>query len=199
MADMAQGSSKKNSSDKNSLGKKPTGDDLEQNNPTSITKSLMTAFKPVNIFFSNFHVFVYQVSRGILGGTLIGGTEVCLLTVEGRKSKKLRTVALVYIRDGEDVILVASQNGLDADPQWYKNLLVNPKVDIQLGKIERQMVAHAVDIKAKDTLWPVIIKEYPGFEKYQLRTNREFPIVICKPKKIGPSNPALRRKEAALA
>jgi hypothetical protein len=76
---------------------------------------------------------------------------------------------------------------------------VNPKVDIQLGQKERQMVAHAVDIKAKDTLWPVVIKEYPRFEKYQARTTRQFPIIICKPKKIGPSNPALRRKEASMS
>ena len=61
------------------------------------------------------------------------------------------------------------------------------------------MIAHAVDIKAKDTLWPVIIKEFPEFEKYQARTSREFPIVICKPKKIGPSNPAQRRKEMAMS
>ena len=127
------------------------------------------------------HVFLYRMSGGRIGKTFNGG-PVCFVTMTGRKSGKQRIIPLIHIPHGEDVILVASQGGLDIHPIWYHNLVANPDIEILFGRENRAMRARQASPAEKKDLWPVCEAVYADFEEYQLRTDRDIPVMICSPR-----------------
>jgi deazaflavin-dependent oxidoreductase (nitroreductase family) len=84
---------------------------------------------------------------------------------------------------GEDVLLVASQGGLDTPPLWYGNLLATPEVEINAFGDVRPMLARQATPAEKLALWPVIRAVHPGFDEYQARTDRDIPVMICSPRR----------------
>src|SRR5262245_61137576 len=90
-------------------------------------------------FMSRANVWLYRSTRGVLGSTWRVGTAfprgvaLLLLTVTGRKSGKRFTTPLIYLEDGDDLVVVASKGGLPADPDWYLNLRAHPEVEVQVG------------------------------------------------------------------
>ncbi|WP_026917471.1 nitroreductase family deazaflavin-dependent oxidoreductase [Gordonia shandongensis] len=130
---------------------------------------------------------VYRWTRGRLGGSWRVGSAlrkpapVCLLTTVGRKSGRDRTVPLLYLRDGEDVVLVASQGGLPSNPAWYHNVRAEPRVRIQIGGDEGRYTAHVADQEERDELWPRLVELYDDFDTYAAWTDRVIPIVVCTP------------------
>jgi deazaflavin-dependent oxidoreductase (nitroreductase family) len=92
-----------------------------------------------------------------------------------------RTVPLLYLADGEDAVLVASQGGLPTNPQWYYNLLAEPAVTVQLGTRTRAMRARVADAAERAVLWPRLVRLYADYENYQSWTDREIPVIICEP------------------
>ena len=128
---------------------------------------------------SRLHLFIYVASGGRLGAT-ISRLPVLLLTTAGRKTKKRRVTPLVYLRDGEDLVLIASNGGHDWHPAWYFNLRAEPEAEIQVRGLRRRVSTRTADDGERRRLWPAAIALYAGYAKYQSRTRRIIPLVILE-------------------
>ncbi|MBW2295383.1 MAG: nitroreductase family deazaflavin-dependent oxidoreductase [Deltaproteobacteria bacterium] len=146
----------------------------------AIPKSSIPIIRPVMKAWSAFNVWVYRLSAGRLLGSFMGA-PVCLVTMTGCKSGKIRTIPLIYLPRNDDVILVASQGGMDTHPVWYHNLVANPEVEIQHLARRRKLRARRASDEEKRNLWPHILSIYKDFDSYQQRTARNIPIFICSP------------------
>jgi deazaflavin-dependent oxidoreductase (nitroreductase family) len=124
------------------------------------------------------HRGLSAVSGGRLGSTVMGMTAVELHVI-GRVSGRRRSVMLTApIYETDRVVLVASKGGDDRDPDWYRNLVANPDVELTVGGTTRPMLAHTADAAERDELWPRVVAAYRGYADYQRRTEREIPIVV---------------------
>jgi deazaflavin-dependent oxidoreductase (nitroreductase family) len=136
---------------------------------------------------SKVNVAVYRWTGGFLGSKWrVGsafpwGIPVLLLTTTGRKSGQPRTAPLIFIEDGENVIIVASQGGLPKDPLWYKNLQATPECEVQIKRRKRKMLARTTSSEERDRLWPKLVAHYPDFASYATWTDRVIPVVILEP------------------
>jgi deazaflavin-dependent oxidoreductase (nitroreductase family) len=127
------------------------------------------------------HTWVYKKSGGVMGGHFVFGAPIVLLTTTGRKSGKARTCPLIYLRDGERLILVASKGGHPHHPAWYMNLCSQPLVDVQLGEQQLKMRAVTGTPEQKAKYWQRLCAIYPPYQSYQNRTDRDIPVVILQP------------------
>jgi F420H(2)-dependent quinone reductase len=123
------------------------------------------------------HSVLYRCSNGMIGGT-IANSPVLLLTTTGRRSGKQRTVPLLYLLDGRNVVLVASNGGAVRHPDWWLNLQTTGEAWIQIKRIRRQVKAAQASVAEKQRLWPRLIAMYPGYKRYQEITDRDIPVVI---------------------
>jgi deazaflavin-dependent oxidoreductase (nitroreductase family) len=136
---------------------------------------------------SRLNVAVYRATGGRVGGRWrVGsafpkGVPVCLVTTIGRKTGLPRTLPLLFMPDGDRVILVASQGGLPEHPLWYLNLTANPEVTVQVKRDVRRMRARTADETERAALWPRLVAMYADFDRYQSWTDRQIPVVICEP------------------
>ncbi|MHB2016788.1 MAG: nitroreductase family deazaflavin-dependent oxidoreductase [Candidatus Xenobia bacterium] len=131
--------------------------------------------------FSRFNAFLYRLSHGRLGASL-AGAPVLLLTVVGRKSGQPRTVPLLYLRDAERYVVVASKGGDPKDPDWWLNLKKTPQATILVGEQELPVTAVQASREEKGRLWPLLVQMYAGYADYQKRTTRDIPVVILTPR-----------------
>jgi deazaflavin-dependent oxidoreductase (nitroreductase family) len=125
------------------------------------------------------HIQEYVESDGQKGHKWRGQT-ILLLTTRGRKSGKLRRTALIYGRDGENYLLVASNGGAANHPLWYLNLVADPKVKLQVGAEKFSARAHTADPTEKPRLWKIMSKLFPQYDAYQEKADREIPVVILE-------------------
>jgi F420H(2)-dependent quinone reductase len=139
------------------------------------------ALKVVTKTLGSLHAWVYQKSEGRIGSHFAGGAPVMLLTTLGRKSGKARTSPLLYMRDGDRIITVASKGGSSNHPAWYLNLQQTPEVTVQIGNERLSMRACTATTAQKAKYWPRLIAVYPPYQSYQARTDRDIPVVILKP------------------
>jgi len=136
---------------------------------------------------SKVNVAIYRWTGGLLGSKWrVGsafpwGIPVLLLTTIGRKSGQPRTAPLVFIEDGGNVIVVASQGGLPKDPLWYKNLVATAKCEVQIKRRKMKMTAHTASSEERAELWPKLVAHYPDFASYATWTERTIPVVILEP------------------
>lgn len=131
---------------------------------------------------AKFNIFLYRKSNGRLGAKFPRShAPICLLTTTGRKSGLARTTPLLYLQDGDRVIVVASQGGMSRHPDWYFNIVADRKVTIDIGGDARAMVARVATPEERAELWPKLVEMYPRYDEYQARTTRELPVVICTP------------------
>ena len=107
-------------------------------------------------------------------------SPVLLLTTKGRKTGKQRTVPLLYLADGDNIVLVASNGGATKHPTWWLNLQSNPEAQIQVRGVKRRVRAEKGSSEEKQRLWPQLTAMYPGYKKYQEITNRDIPVVILR-------------------
>jgi deazaflavin-dependent oxidoreductase (nitroreductase family) len=134
------------------------------------------------------HTWMYRASGGRLGkkwhvgSALFKGVPICLLTVTGARSGQPRTVPLLYMRDGERLVFVASQGGLPTNPQWYRNVQAHPEVTVQIGRSVRAMRARPASPDERAALWPRLVDLYADFASYQSWTDREIPVVLAEPR-----------------
>jgi deazaflavin-dependent oxidoreductase (nitroreductase family) len=125
------------------------------------------------------HIQQYVESDGAKGHKW-NGQSTLLLTTRGRKSGKLRRTALIYGRDGNDYLLVASNGGSKDHPLWYLNLTADPNVELQVGAEKFKAKAHTANAKEKPRLWKIMSKLFPMYDKYQAKAGREIPLIILK-------------------
>jgi deazaflavin-dependent oxidoreductase (nitroreductase family) len=127
------------------------------------------------------NTWVYRVSGGRLMSRLPTGAPVFLLTTTGRKSGQPRTVPLLYLADGHDFLVVASQGGAPQHPSWFLNLEANPRAEIELGRKRIQVAARRLDEEERAQVWPRFVAVYPPYKEYQRRTARRIPVVRLSP------------------
>ncbi len=137
---------------------------------------------PVIRVMSRLNTWAYRLTGGWLGGTWLRGAPVMLLTVTGRKTGRKLTVPLLYLRDGERVVVVASKGGMDDHPLWYLNLVANPDVEVEIGTEVRPMRAATADEAERAALWPKLVAMYRDYDDYQARTDRQIPVVVLTPR-----------------
>ena len=128
------------------------------------------------VLFSKLHKFLYNLTGGKLMATLIG-LPVIFLTTTGRISNKPRTTPLIYLKDNDDFICVASFGGYDKHPDWYLNLQKNNQLIINVKSKSFNAISNTILGEDKSKIWERLIIFYPGFKKYQERTDREIQIV----------------------
>jgi deazaflavin-dependent oxidoreductase (nitroreductase family) len=126
------------------------------------------------------HVKVYRETNGEQG-YLWNGAPILLLTTTGRKSGEPRTSALIFGRDGDDLLLVASQGGAPTHPNWYHNLSANPDVEVQVRGDVFRATARTANDDEKARLWSIMTEVWPNYDAYQERTDRSIPVVVLTP------------------
>lgn len=137
---------------------------------------------PVIRLMSIVNTWIFRASGGRLGNKFVGGAPVGLFTVRGRKSGKPRTTPLIYLRDGDNLVLVASKGGMSHHPAWYLNMQAHPEVEVELPDEKRSLVARRATDEEKAKLWPRLLAIYPDYDDYQARTDRNIPVVILSPR-----------------
>ncbi len=134
------------------------------------------------------NVRVYKLTRGRIGGTWRIGAgwrdpvPICLLEHRGRRTGKVRTTPLVYLRDQDRVVVVASQAGRRPHPLWFRNIEADPAVTVQIRGERRPMRARTADAEERASLWPRLVELYADYDSYQSWTDREIPVVLLEPR-----------------
>lgn len=133
---------------------------------------------------SKANTWIYRASGGRFGAKFLRGAPVFLLVTVGRKSGEPRTAPLIYLRDGDDYILVASKGGMSKHPAWYLNLEANPECEVEIGRERLAMRARRVSDAEKAELWPRLLAIYRDYDDYQARTERNIPVLRLSPRPI---------------
>jgi deazaflavin-dependent oxidoreductase (nitroreductase family) len=126
------------------------------------------------------HVRAYRETDGELGHDWRDGTSTLLLTTTGRHSGEERTTPLIYGRSGDDFVVVASKGGSDAPPGWYANLRAEPEVEVQVLADRFKARARTADPGEKPELWRKMVEQWPAYDNYQRKTDREIPVVVLE-------------------
>jgi deazaflavin-dependent oxidoreductase (nitroreductase family) len=103
---------------------------------------------------------------------------VLLLTTTGRRTDKQRTTPLTFLRDGSDLVVIASNGGADRPPDWWLNLQHNPHAVVQIGRDRSTITARMASADERARLWPVITATYQGYATYQQKTTRQIPVLL---------------------
>ena len=117
-------------------------------------------------------------------GRRLAGNDMCLLSTTGRRSGEVHTVPLLYLRDGDRLVVVASWGGRDHHPDWYENLLVDPLAAVQVLGDSWAVAAETADSEERAVWWPMVLEAYDGYATYVSRTDREIPVVFLDPRDI---------------
>jgi deazaflavin-dependent oxidoreductase (nitroreductase family) len=136
--------------------------------------------RPIIRLMSWAHAFTYRVTGGRLGGN-VGKAPVLVLTTIGRRSGLPRSTPVLYLRDGERFVLVASNAGDDKDPLWWSNLKENPQATVRVGTSDKTVSARQASPEEKTRYWPQLVALYPAYSSYQKKTRREIPLVVLTP------------------
>ncbi|MCS7001823.1 MAG: nitroreductase family deazaflavin-dependent oxidoreductase [Dehalococcoidia bacterium] len=122
------------------------------------------------------HAAVYRLSDGRVLGNFGPKAAVLVVTVTGRKSGRAITFPLVYFSDGSDIILVASNGGKPNHPNWYYNLLANPRVTVRIGAHALAGTARLLEGDEREAIWRKLVAKSPQYVKYQAGITREIPL-----------------------
>ncbi|ROO85264.1 deazaflavin-dependent oxidoreductase (nitroreductase family) [Actinocorallia herbida] len=127
------------------------------------------------------HIRAYVASDGA-DGHLYQGWPTLLLTTRGRRSGQARRTALIYGRDGDRFLLVASNAGADRHPAWYLNLVAHPEADVQVGSDRFPAVARTAAPDERRRLWTTMTEIFPLYDDYRKKTSRDIPLVVLEPR-----------------
>ncbi|MBW2448140.1 MAG: nitroreductase family deazaflavin-dependent oxidoreductase [Deltaproteobacteria bacterium] len=131
-------------------------------------------------FIGTIHRGIYRATGGRVGARL-AGLDMLLLTTTGRKSGEPRTQPLACFAEGENWIVVASNNGQDKHPAWFLNLEAKPEAQIQIGRADRAVQAHVAEGEERERLWPWLKERNPAYAGYERKTERRIPVVVLRP------------------
>jgi deazaflavin-dependent oxidoreductase (nitroreductase family) len=127
------------------------------------------------------HRLAYRLSAGRVGGTL-PGYRIAWLTTTGRRTGRPRTWPLLYLTDGSDYVVLASNNGNDNHPHWYLNLMANPAAVLEVNRRKIPVTARTASPADRQRLWPIAMNTYPLYQAVGQRTSREIPVVVLTPR-----------------
>lgn len=128
---------------------------------------------------SGLHRSLYRATRGRLGRRL-ARHDMLLLTTTGRSSGRPHTVPLLYLRVKGELAVIASYGGHPHHPDWYRNLLAEPRATVQVDGERFPVVARTAEPDERRRLWALAVAEYPGYIDYQSRTDRVIPVVLLR-------------------
>jgi F420H(2)-dependent quinone reductase len=140
---------------------------------------------PVLSKLMKLHVIAYRATNGKIGHTSPGLPAMLLLQHVGAKSGTRRTTPLLYTRDGDNLVLVASKGGYSKHPAWYHNLRAHPDTTVQVKAETLPVHARVASSEERRRLWPQVVETYSPYEQYQQRTDRKIPLVILEPRRTG--------------
>jgi deazaflavin-dependent oxidoreductase (nitroreductase family) len=149
---------------------------------TSRLLNLGARLGPVARAATRLHAALYRLTGGRFLPRWAEGMPVLSLTTTGRKSGKPRSTTIIYVQDGDRLVVMPSNAGSDAAPAWWLNLQANPDAEVQIGRDRRSVRARRATSEEEDHLWPRLRESYSGFEEYQTFTDREQPIVLLEPR-----------------
>ncbi|MET0143435.1 MAG: nitroreductase family deazaflavin-dependent oxidoreductase [Ilumatobacteraceae bacterium] len=136
--------------------------------------------KPDVSLLGDEHIRRYEETNGAVGHEW-NGTTCLILTTTGRRSGEPRKSALIYGRDGDDVMVVASKGGADEHPLWYRNLLADPNVTVQILDRTYRARARTAAAEEKPRRWRIMTETWPNYDVYVTRTDRDIPLVVLEP------------------
>ncbi|HEY1458241.1 MAG TPA: nitroreductase family deazaflavin-dependent oxidoreductase [Solirubrobacteraceae bacterium] len=131
------------------------------------------------MLFGEEHVSRYQQTDGEEGHDW-QGTTVLILTTTGRRTGERRSTPLIYQRDGDHYLVVASKGGAPQPPAWYLNLQTNPEVQVQVLGDRFDAHARVATPEEKPDMWETMLAVWPAYEDYQSKTSREIPVVVLE-------------------
>jgi deazaflavin-dependent oxidoreductase (nitroreductase family) len=119
----------------------------------------------------------FRANSGVVGGPF-AGRAMLLLTTTGAKSGEQRTTPLVYSRDGDRIVVIASMGGAPRHPAWYFNLKANPGATLEIG--DESFAANATEAtgEERERLYAAQAAEMPAFNEYQQKTSRTIPVMV---------------------
>jgi F420H(2)-dependent quinone reductase len=123
---------------------------------------------------------LYRLSGGRIGGH-IAEAPVLLLTTTGRKSGQQRTAPVVYLADGENLVVIGSNAGHNRTPAWSLNLKANPDAEVEVGREKRRVRARIAEGEERADLWRKHNEQYSGFDEYEARTDRDIALFVLAP------------------
>ncbi|MFI9405091.1 nitroreductase family deazaflavin-dependent oxidoreductase [Nocardia sp. NPDC052316] len=118
----------------------------------------------------------FRANAGKVGG-MFEGAAMVLITTTGAKSGRRITNPLVYLPDGDRIVLIASNGGNDKHPAWYHNLRANPDLTVEIGTERYAAKAEVVSGTERDELYARMVEIMPGFAEYQEKTSRVIPVL----------------------
>lgn len=127
------------------------------------------------------NVPLYRLSGGRIGGK-VGRAPVLLLTTTGRKSGEPRTAPVLYLADGDNVILINTNAGNAKIPAWSLNLKADPEAEVEVGRKRRAVRARIAEGEERAELWRKSNVQYAGFDDYEAKLNREISVFVLEPR-----------------
>ncbi len=130
--------------------------------------------------FGDEHVRRYRETDGAVGHIWRRGAKTLLLTTRGRKTGEPRTAPLIYESSPNGYVIVASNGGAQKHPGWYRNLLRDPHVEVQVEGDVFPAEARTATGEERAELWRLAAQQWPPYDDYQTRTGREIPVVVLE-------------------
>jgi deazaflavin-dependent oxidoreductase (nitroreductase family) len=124
---------------------------------------------------------LYRLSGGRIGGK-VGRAPDLLLTTTGRRSGRARTAPVVYLADGENVVVINTNAGNARIPAWSLNLKAKPNAEVELGRERRRVRARVAEGDERAELWRRHNEQYAGFERYEEQLEREISVIVLEPR-----------------
>ncbi|MFO7171180.1 MAG: nitroreductase family deazaflavin-dependent oxidoreductase [Chloroflexota bacterium] len=122
----------------------------------------------------------FRASGGKVGG-FFEGANILLLHTTGAKSGLPRITPLIYVTDGDRIVIIASKGGADTNPDWYHNLLANPLVTVELGTETFQARATPVlEEPERSRLYQKMVQHWQSFAEYEKKTKRKIPVIVLE-------------------
>jgi deazaflavin-dependent oxidoreductase (nitroreductase family) len=121
----------------------------------------------------------FRATRNQSGGPM-SGRPLVLLTTTGAKSGRRHTTPMMYIPDGDRLLVVASNAGAPAHPDWYRNLVAHPRVTVEVGTETYDATAVVLEGAERERIWTRIAEQYPFFAEHQAKVAREIPVVALE-------------------
>lgn len=135
-------------------------------------------------------MWVDQLIRRLTGGRLtlldIAGLPNLVLTVLGRKSGTPRTIPLLCVPHGDDILIAGSNFGSPKEPIWVKNIEANPEVTVQFHRRTTPMSARRLEGDERAAAWSHMLRTWPNFARYEQRTDRRIKVFLLTPRQVAP-------------
>jgi deazaflavin-dependent oxidoreductase (nitroreductase family) len=133
------------------------------------------------MLYGDEHVRRYEETDGEVGHIWVNDAPTLILTTTGRKTGEPRKFALIYQEHDGGYAIVASKGGADEHPGWYRNLVANPTVGVQVAAKKIAAKARPVSGAERAELWAKMVAVWPDYDNYQRKTEREIPVVMLDP------------------